>query len=119
MHGPVRRARSGPLCAARYADPVPGRLAVEGGAARAGPPGGLASEINFFGNLVGSYTDLCELVLAAQGGVRLHTATYPLDRLRDALTGLDAGRVRRTRRPRAVTGTSGPGHALTESEPNP
>ncbi|MFC7829275.1 hypothetical protein [Streptomyces sp. NPDC057375] len=68
---------------------------MEGGAAHAEPPGGLASEINFIGNLVGSYTDLCELmVLAAQGGVRLHTATYPLDRFRDALTDLDAGRGR-------------------------
>ncbi|MEV8244607.1 NAD(P)-dependent alcohol dehydrogenase [Streptomyces rochei] len=55
----------------------------------------ISSEINFIGNLVGSYTDLCELmVLAAQGRVRLHTATYPLDRFRDALADLDAGRVR-------------------------
>ncbi|MFJ6916218.1 hypothetical protein ACIQUX_19990 [Streptomyces sp. NPDC101133] len=67
---------------------------MKGGAARAGPPGGLASEINFIGKLFGSYTDLCELVLAAQGGVRLHTAAYPLDRFRDALTDLDAGRGR-------------------------
>ncbi|CAL9650287.1 hypothetical protein [Streptomyces sp. NPDC059409] len=42
----------------------------------------ISSEINFIGNLVGSYTDLCELVLAAQGRVRLHTAAYPLDRFR-------------------------------------
>ncbi|PAN02489.1 alcohol dehydrogenase [Streptomyces sp. Alain-F2R5] len=55
----------------------------------------ISSEINFIGNLVGSYTDLCELmVLAAQGRVRLHTATYPLDRFQDALADLDAGRVR-------------------------
>ncbi|EHR61222.1 NAD(P)-dependent alcohol dehydrogenase [Saccharomonospora cyanea] len=55
----------------------------------------IASEINFIGNLVGSYTDLCELmVLAAQGHVRLHTATYPLDRFQDALDDLDTGRVR-------------------------
>ncbi|MFJ8653291.1 alcohol dehydrogenase catalytic domain-containing protein [Streptomyces rochei] len=55
----------------------------------------ISSEINFIGNLVGSYTDLCELmVLAAQGRVRLHTATNPLDRFRDALADLDAGRVR-------------------------
>ncbi|MFE1204715.1 hypothetical protein ACFW5V_23780 [Streptomyces sp. NPDC058762] len=33
-------------------------------------------------------------MLAAQGRVRLHRVTYPLDRFRDALTGLDAGRVR-------------------------
>ncbi|MGW0460332.1 NAD(P)-dependent alcohol dehydrogenase [Streptomyces tendae] len=55
----------------------------------------ISSEINFIGNLVGSYLDLCELmVLAAEGRVRLHTATYPLDRFRDALADLDAGRVR-------------------------
>ncbi|MFG3131545.1 zinc-binding dehydrogenase [Streptomyces tendae] len=55
----------------------------------------ISSEINFIGNLVGSYLDLCELmVLAAEGRVRLHTATYPLDRFRDTPADLDAGRVR-------------------------
>ncbi|MEV7382825.1 NAD(P)-dependent alcohol dehydrogenase [Streptomyces lydicus] len=55
----------------------------------------ISSEINFIGNLVGSYNDLRELmVLAAQGRVRLHTTTYPLDRFQDALDDLDAGRVR-------------------------
>ncbi|MEU3898567.1 alcohol dehydrogenase catalytic domain-containing protein [Streptomyces sp. NPDC045251] len=55
----------------------------------------ISSEINSIGNLVGSYTGLCELmVLAAQDRVRLHTATYPLDRFQDALADLDAGRVR-------------------------
>ncbi|MGW4568257.1 NAD(P)-dependent alcohol dehydrogenase [Streptomyces sp. NPDC004561] len=55
----------------------------------------ISSEINFIGNLVGSYNDLCELmVLAAQGKVRLHTSSYPLDRFQDALDDLDAGRVR-------------------------
>ncbi|MFF8477220.1 MULTISPECIES: NAD(P)-dependent alcohol dehydrogenase [unclassified Streptomyces] len=55
----------------------------------------ISSEINFIGNLVGSYNDLCELmVLAARGLVRLHTTPYPLDRFQDALGDLDAGRVR-------------------------
>ncbi|KAA0938743.1 NAD(P)-dependent alcohol dehydrogenase [Streptomyces apricus] len=55
----------------------------------------VSAEISFVGNLVGSYTDLCELmVLAAQGKVRLHTTRYPLDRFQDALDDLDAGRVR-------------------------
>lgn len=39
----------------------------------------ISTEINFIGNLVGSYSDLVELmVLAARGRVTLHTATYPL-----------------------------------------
>lgn len=55
----------------------------------------ISSEISFIGNLVGSYNDLCELmVLAAHGRVRLHTTPYPLDRFQDALSDLDAGRVR-------------------------
>ncbi|WP_134731621.1 MULTISPECIES: NAD(P)-dependent alcohol dehydrogenase [Amycolatopsis] len=55
----------------------------------------ISAEINFIGNLVGSYTDLCELmVLAAQDRVRLHTATYPLESFQDALDDLAAGRVR-------------------------
>ncbi|MDA3626628.1 NAD(P)-dependent alcohol dehydrogenase [Saccharopolyspora sp. WRP15-2] len=55
----------------------------------------ISAEINFIGNLVGSYNDLCELmVLAAQGKVRLHTAEYPLDRFQDALDDLNAGRIR-------------------------
>ncbi|MET1075730.1 MAG: NAD(P)-dependent alcohol dehydrogenase [Umezawaea sp.] len=55
----------------------------------------ISTEINFIGNLVGSYTDLCELmVLAAQGRVRLHTTKYPLDRFQDALDDLGAGRIR-------------------------
>lgn len=37
----------------------------------------ISTEINFIGNLVGSYTDLQELmVLAAQGKVTLHTQQY-------------------------------------------
>ncbi|GAA3788316.1 NAD(P)-dependent alcohol dehydrogenase [Amycolatopsis tucumanensis] len=55
----------------------------------------ISTEINFIGNLVGSYTDLCELmVLAAQGKVRLHTTKYPLERFQDAIDDLDAGRIR-------------------------
>ncbi|GAB3562838.1 NAD(P)-dependent alcohol dehydrogenase [Amycolatopsis endophytica] len=55
----------------------------------------ISAEINFIGNLVGSYTDLCELmVLAAQDKVRLHTAKYPLERFQDALDDLGAGRIR-------------------------
>ncbi|SER48781.1 MULTISPECIES: NAD(P)-dependent alcohol dehydrogenase [Lentzea] len=55
----------------------------------------ISTEINLIGNLVGSYNDLCELmVLAAQGKVTLHTQKYPLDRFQDAIDDLDAGRVR-------------------------
>ncbi|QWF85135.1 NAD(P)-dependent alcohol dehydrogenase [Amycolatopsis sp. CA-230715] len=55
----------------------------------------ISAEINFVGNLVGSYTDLCELmVLAAQDRVRLHTARYPLESFQDAIDDLDAGRIR-------------------------
>ncbi|SEE21101.1 NAD+-dependent secondary alcohol dehydrogenase Adh1 [Streptomyces sp. 2231.1] len=55
----------------------------------------ISAEINFIGNLVGSYNDLSELmVLAAKDEVRLHTTSYPLDRFQDALDDLDAGRVR-------------------------
>ncbi|GAA4657643.1 MULTISPECIES: NAD(P)-dependent alcohol dehydrogenase [Amycolatopsis] len=55
----------------------------------------ISTEINFIGNLVGSYPDLCELmVLAARGQVKLHTTKYPLDRFQDAIDDLDAGRIR-------------------------
>ncbi|MEV6641724.1 NAD(P)-dependent alcohol dehydrogenase [Amycolatopsis sp. NPDC051371] len=55
----------------------------------------ISTEINLIGNLVGSYNDLCELmVLAAQGRVKLHTARYPLDQFQTALDDLDAGRIR-------------------------
>lgn len=55
----------------------------------------ISTEINFIGNLVGSYNDLQELmVLAAQGKVKLHTSEYPLDEFQRALDDLDAGRVR-------------------------
>lgn len=55
----------------------------------------ISTEINFIGNLVGSYSDLVELmVLAAQGKVTLHTQRYPLADFQRALDDLDAGRVR-------------------------
>ncbi|MET8178543.1 NAD(P)-dependent alcohol dehydrogenase [Streptomyces sp. NPDC005336] len=55
----------------------------------------ISTEINFIGNLVGSYTDLVELMnLAARGLVTLHTVTYPLDAFDRALDDLDRGRVR-------------------------
>jgi NAD+-dependent secondary alcohol dehydrogenase Adh1 len=55
----------------------------------------ISTEINFIGNLVGSYNDLQELmVLAAQGRVTLHTSKYPLERFQQAIDDLDAGRVR-------------------------
>ena len=55
----------------------------------------ISAEINLIGNLVGSYNDLCELmVLAAQGRVKLHTARYPLENFQEALDDLDAGRIR-------------------------
>ncbi|WP_326835514.1 NAD(P)-dependent alcohol dehydrogenase [Amycolatopsis rhabdoformis] len=55
----------------------------------------ISTEINFIGNLVGSYTDLCELmVLAAQDKVKLHTTKYALDDFQQALDDLDGGRIR-------------------------
>ena len=55
----------------------------------------ISTEINFIGNLVGSYNDLAGLmVLAAQGKVTLHTATYALTDFAKALDDLDRGLVR-------------------------
>ncbi|AZQ32196.1 NAD(P)-dependent alcohol dehydrogenase [Streptomyces cyaneochromogenes] len=55
----------------------------------------ISTEINFIGNLVGSYNDLSELmVLAARGKVALHTQRYPLASFRQALDDLHAGAVR-------------------------
>jgi NAD+-dependent secondary alcohol dehydrogenase Adh1 len=55
----------------------------------------ISTEINFLGNLVGSYNDLQELmVLAAQGSVTLHTSKYPLADFQQAIDDLDAGLVR-------------------------
>jgi NAD+-dependent secondary alcohol dehydrogenase Adh1 len=55
----------------------------------------VAGEKNIVGNIVGTYTDLAELMVLAQAGkVTLHTQQYPLDRAVDALHDLDAGNVR-------------------------
>jgi len=55
----------------------------------------VSTEINFIGNLVGSYADLSELmVLAARGLVTLHTARYPLEEFGAALHDLEQGTVR-------------------------
>ena len=54
----------------------------------------ISREISFIGNLVGTYVDLQELMtLTAQGKVALHTTTYPLDAINDAMADLDAGRL--------------------------
>jgi NAD+-dependent secondary alcohol dehydrogenase Adh1 len=54
----------------------------------------ISAEINFVGNLVGTYNDLDELMtLNAQGKVTLHTSTYPLDAVNDAMDDLDGGRL--------------------------
>jgi NAD+-dependent secondary alcohol dehydrogenase Adh1 len=54
----------------------------------------ISREISFIGNLVGTYTDLQDLMtLTAQGKVRLHTSTYPLDAINDAMADLDQGRL--------------------------
>ncbi len=55
----------------------------------------VGGEKNIIGNIVGTYTDLSELMVLAQAGkVTLHTKQYPLDSALDALHDLDAGRVR-------------------------
>lgn len=54
----------------------------------------ISQEINVIGNLVGSYNDLDELMtLTAQGKVKLHTTTYPLHAVNDAMNDLDEGRL--------------------------
>jgi len=54
----------------------------------------ISREISFIGNLVGTYVDLEDLMtLTAQGQVRLHTTTYPLDAINDAMHDLDQGRL--------------------------
>jgi NAD+-dependent secondary alcohol dehydrogenase Adh1 len=55
----------------------------------------ISTEINIIGNLVGSYSDLVELMaLAAQQKVTLHTVKYALDDFQSALDDLSAGQVR-------------------------
>lgn len=55
----------------------------------------IGSEINFIGNLVGTYNDLDELMtLTRQGKVTLHTKTYPLQAAPEALRALASGQLR-------------------------
>ena len=55
----------------------------------------ISTEINFIGNLVGTYNDLVDLMtLTAQSKVTLHTAIYPLDAALDAIHALDSGQLR-------------------------
>jgi NAD+-dependent secondary alcohol dehydrogenase Adh1 len=55
----------------------------------------ISTERNIIGNIVGTYNELAELMALAQAGkVTLHTKTYPLDAAVEALSDLDAGRVR-------------------------
>jgi NAD+-dependent secondary alcohol dehydrogenase Adh1 len=55
----------------------------------------VASEKNVVGNMVGTYTDLAELMVLAQSGrVMLHTKKYPLSGAADALEDLSLNRVR-------------------------
>jgi NAD+-dependent secondary alcohol dehydrogenase Adh1 len=54
----------------------------------------ISREISFIGNLVGTYVDLQDLMtLTAQGQVTLHTTTYPLDAINDAMADLQEGRL--------------------------
>jgi NAD+-dependent secondary alcohol dehydrogenase Adh1 len=54
----------------------------------------ISTERNIIGNLVGTYNDLAELMeLTAQGKVTLHTRTYPLDEVNEAMDDLEAGRL--------------------------
>ena len=54
----------------------------------------ISREISFIGNLVGTYVDLQDLMtLTAQGKVTLHTSTYPLEAINDAMADLDQGRL--------------------------
>ena len=55
----------------------------------------VSAEINIIGNLVGSYNDLQDLMaLAARGAVTLHTQKYALNDFQQAISDLDAGKVR-------------------------
>ena len=54
----------------------------------------ISQEINFLGNLVGTYNDLAELMtLTAEGRVTLETRVYPLDAANDAMDDLDRGKL--------------------------
>ncbi|HEX2728117.1 MAG TPA: zinc-binding dehydrogenase, partial [Rubrobacteraceae bacterium] len=55
----------------------------------------ISTERNVIGNLVGTYNDLAELMnLTARGLVTLHTSTYPLDAVNDAIQDLNNGNLR-------------------------
>ncbi|AII10628.1 NAD(P)-dependent alcohol dehydrogenase [Rhodococcus opacus] len=55
----------------------------------------ISTEINFIGNLVGTYNDLVELMaLAAQGRVHLHTVKYRFSDFQQALDDLHHGVIR-------------------------
>ncbi len=55
----------------------------------------VSNEIQFVGNLVGTYNDLVELMaLTTEGKVTLHTVTYPLAAASDAIHDLELGRIR-------------------------
>jgi NAD+-dependent secondary alcohol dehydrogenase Adh1 len=54
----------------------------------------ISTERNIIGNLVDTYNDLAELmILTAQGKVTLHTSTYPLDAVNDAIQDLNTGNL--------------------------
>lgn len=55
----------------------------------------IGSEINFVGNLVGTYNELVELMtLTRQGKVTLHTRLYPLEDANQAIHDLECGQLR-------------------------
>jgi NAD+-dependent secondary alcohol dehydrogenase Adh1 len=55
----------------------------------------IGSEINFVGNLVGTYNELVELMtLTRQGKVALHTRLYPLEAANEAIHDLETGQLR-------------------------
>lgn len=54
----------------------------------------ISQEINFVGNLVGTYNDLAELMtLTAEGRVTLDTHIYPLAAFNDAMNDLEHGKL--------------------------
>ncbi|HKU65216.1 MAG TPA: NAD(P)-dependent alcohol dehydrogenase [Rhizomicrobium sp.] len=54
----------------------------------------ISTEVNFVGNLVGTYNDLAELMtLTAQGKVKLHTQTYALEDFNQAMDDLHHGHL--------------------------
>jgi NAD+-dependent secondary alcohol dehydrogenase Adh1 len=54
----------------------------------------ITGEVSVVGNLVGSFTELCELMaLAAQGRVQLRTTRFALEAINEALDALEHGRI--------------------------